>query len=117
MESHNETLQATKTRKSGAESKKSTTTKCQKLTNYSFVVPKATNTDTVTAVSVEEKLADEGHEVQTESHPSQTSKEPTASENVQVHPVTIPVIGDIAPNSPYEQKEIGCSLNSYRGFC
>ena len=80
------------------------------------MVPKSTNTDTVTAVSVEEKLADEGHEVQTESHPSQTSKEPTSSENVQAHPVTIPVIGDIAPNSPYEQKEIGCSLNSYRGY-
>ena len=34
----------------------------------------------------------------------------------RVHPVTIPVIGDIAPNSPHEQKEIGCSLNSYRGY-
>jgi hypothetical protein len=65
------------------------------------VVPKSTNTEAVTAVDAEEKLTDEGdEEVQTESHPSQASKESAASENVQVHPVIIPVIGDIVPNPP-----------------
>ena len=105
MESHiNETLQTTKKRKNvaeTAESKKSNTIKCQKSTNYFFVVPKSTNTEAVTAVDAEEKLTDEGdEEVQTESHPSQASKESAASENVQVHPVIIPVIGDIVPNPP-----------------
>ena len=121
MESHiNETLQTTKKRKNvaeTAESKKSNTIKCQKLTNYFFVVPKSTNTEAVTAVDAKEKLTDEGdEEVPTESHPSQASKESATSENVQVHPV--PVIGDIVPNPPInnEQNKIGCSLNSYKGY-
>ena len=62
MESHiNETLQTTKKRKNAAESKKSattTSTKCQKLTNYFFVVPKSMNPEAVTAVDAEGKLTD-----------------------------------------------------------
>ena len=83
MESHiNETLQTTKKRKNAAESKKSattTSTKCQKLTNYFFVVPKSPNPEAVTAVDAEGKLTDEGDkEVQAESRPSQASKESAA---------------------------------------
>ncbi len=45
-------------------------------------------------------------------------KEPATSENVQVHPVIITVIGDIVPNPPInnEQNKIGCSLISYKGY-
>ena len=84
-----------------------------------FWVPKSTNTEAVTAVDAKEKLTDEGdEEVQTESHPSQASKESATSENVQVHPVIITVIGDIVPNPPInnEQNKIGCSLISYKGY-
>ena len=66
----------------------------------------------MTAVDAKGKLADEGDkEVQAESRPSQASKESAASKNAQVQPVTIPA-------SPInsEQKKIGCSLNSYRGY-
>ena len=56
-----------------------------KVDKLFFVVPKSTNTEAVTAVDAEDKLTDEGdEEVQTESHPSQTSKESAASENVHV---------------------------------
>ena len=123
MESHiNETLQTTKKRKNAAESKKSattTSTKCQKLTNYFFVVPKSTNPEAVTAVDAEGKLTDKGDkEIQAESRPYQASKESAAIKNAQVQPVTIPAMGDIVPNPPInsEQKKIGCSLNSYGDY-
>ena len=124
MESHIiETLQTTKKRKNAAESKKSattTSTKCQKLTNYFFVeLPKSTNPEAVTAVDAEGKLTDAGDkEVQAESRPFQASKESAAIKNAQVQPVTIPAMWYIVSNPPInsEQKKIGCSLNSYRGY-
>ena len=52
------------------------------------MVPKFTDKEAVTTVGAKEKLTDEGNEeVQTESCPSQASKEFAASENVQVRKV------------------------------